>query len=49
MTTPHSLFGPLSNTSVATDADITASFLADYAEVGNGGDSDEEKEESKEH
>ena len=33
----------------AADEDITASFLADYAEVGDGGNSDEEGEESKEH
>ena len=51
MTTPStsSLFGPLSSQSLTTDADITASILADYAKVGNNGDSVKEGEESKEH
>ena len=49
VTTPSTLFGPLSSQYLTIDAEITALFLVDYAKVDDGGDSNQEGDQGKEH
>ena len=49
MTAPTSVDRSQSVRELTTSEEITASFLEDYADLGDGGDSDVEGEEGREH